>query len=277
MATQLEAPADDELLNGQDEGDEQDLNVNDDAVASEAGESDGEPTEQDTIGWGDEAVTGVDEPEAVRNLRESIKVHKREKAALEAENKRLRGEEAQEQAEPDPEDYWDNPEGFKTAMRAHVERERQRDEQQQAQQRQAERQQRRWEEQRGAMDRGYEALTFTGKDAARTTVEDAFPGEQYAYLVKAAGDRAAAFIYLLGNSKDRRDKLAAMAKDGDWAEFIATAARMATEVRVGKVTTRPETNHSASGRSGGGAEAERNKRDVEAARRTGDRTKLIFG
>lgn len=226
--------------------------------------------EVDVVEWGGGAVSAEPEPEGMRNLRNRLR-------EVERENRTLKGQPKVDDIgeEPDPEDYWDKPEQFKVDLRAYDERKRKAEEATRQQEDAQRRQQERWERQRSDYDRGFEDLRASGKDTARGVVEDAFPGEQLAYLIKAAGSNAAAFVYALGNNPDKRGELQELAKDGSWAEFIAAAAVMSKEVTLQrrKPSTQPEKQH-----RGGGAppssdtKLERLERE---ARQSGDRTELI--
>jgi hypothetical protein len=274
MATQtddlIDEPQDD-LDPAEQEGAEEQTTANDDDQPHEDGE------EVDVISWGDTAVAPEDETEGMRNLREALKREKQLRKDAEA---RVAPKADPVGDKPNMDDYWEKPEQFEVDLLAWNERKRQAGERETQAQAAARKQQERWEAQHRDLDAGYSELRAPGKDVARSTVEDQFPGEQFAYLVKAAGKNAPAFVLALGSASDKREELKSLAADGSWAEFIATAAVMAKEVNVQrrKPTTAPDQNHAARGASGLGSAGSAEKRlaALEAeADRTGDRSKVI--
>jgi len=277
MATQPEYLDDEAELEQDDAGEahEPDDEQQDDA---DAGEGEGEQSaeaidEADTIEWGEQAVAAEEESEGMRNLRNRLR-------ELDRENRELRGQPKADPVgeKPNIDDYWDKPEQFETDLLAWNERKRDAEARETQQQAAARKQQERWEAQHSDFTRGYGELRVVGKDAALATVEDAFPGEQKAYLIKAAGANAPAFLLALGNNPAKRAELKALADEGSYAEFIAAAAIMSKEIKVTRrPTTQPDTNHSARGTSGAGASAGSKTLDrlEREAAQTNDRSKVI--
>jgi len=272
MATQPDF-ADDDL----DEGG-QNLDLHDDTEGSpeneqDDGDGDGDQSDEevDEITFGGGAVAGEDEPEGMRNLRNRLR-------EVEKENRTLKGQPKVDEVGDKPayDDYFDRPEEYERDLAAYLECKRVADDRVTQQEAAARKQQERWEAQARDLDSGFADLRAPGKDTARAAVEEAFPGEQFAYLVKAAGKNAPGFIFALGNNADRRTELKALADEGSWAEFIAAAAVMAKEVNVNrrKPATQPEQVHT--GQSGGGAKGDQKLARLEAeAGKTGDYSKVV--
>jgi hypothetical protein len=260
----LDEGADDEPAN--DDGAEHDDDHDGDAP---------EADDLDEITFAGAAVTGADEPEGVRNLRSWGRTEKERADRAEAELARLKGGGDAVGEKPKLDDYWDRPDEYERDLTAWLERSREQDKRQQAKQEQRQRQAEAWQRQQSAFDTGYSGIRAPGKDAALALVDDSFPGEQRAYLIKAAGDKAPAFMYALGNAPEKRAQLKALAKEGAWAEFIAAAAIMATEVTMKR--QRPSTQPYEAPRGQGGAARgdQRLARLEREANASGDFSKVV--
>jgi hypothetical protein len=263
MATQPDDMLEDQI------GDDNSIEVaeDDDQEVVDDQQQDEQPPadeEQDEIGWGGSAVAGEDESEGMRNLRNRLR-------EIERENRALKGQPKQEEIgeRPSLEDFGYDEEAHAEAVVAWAQRKAAAEDREKQQRAVAERQAARWSDQQRELDAGYADLRVPGKDAARAAVEEQFGGEQFAYLVKAGGKNSAAFLYALGNSPEKRQELKALADEGSWAEFIATAAVMAKEVTVQrrKPTTQPEQQHKGtSGAGAGNSDAKLAKLEKEAER-----------
>jgi len=245
-----------------------------DGEAEPEGDGDDAPEEVDVVGWGDAEIEAADEPEGVRNLRAALK---REKERVKELEQRAAPKVDEVGPKPDYDDYFDKPEQFETDYAAWLERKRAVTEREEVQKVAARRQAEKWQSQSQALDDGYTELRAPAKDAARAIVEEQFAGEPFAFLVKAAGKNAPAFIYALGNSEERRAELNALKEEGSWAEFIAAAAVMAKEVNVQrrKPTTTPEKQHRGSTNGVGGKTDTVLARLEREADASGDRTALL--
>lgn len=229
--------------------------------------------EQDEIGWGGTTVAGEDEPEGVRNLRKRLREREEELKALKGGPK---VDDVGERPTLEACDFDDDR--FERELAEYIGRKRTAEERESQANAVRERQAARWNDQRRDLDDGFADLRVPGKDAARAAVEEAFTGEAFAYLVKAAGKKAAPYLYALGNSAEKRAELKALVDEGSWAEFIATAAIQSNEVTMQrrKPTTTPEQQHR--GTSGGGAhnsDAKLARLEAAAAKPGADRTELI--
>lgn len=249
---------------GQDQGTEDEGGSGDDADGAGDGDDD-----EDVITFGGEASAPEQDTRTIRELREAVKTYKRRAHDAEA---KLAPVEDDLGAEPDPDDYWDNPEGLRDAIRDYDRKKARRDERIAAQTEQAQRMQARWDEQSSAFESNWAGLKVASKDEARARVEDQFDAAQQAMLIKASRGNAG-FLVFLGNSPDRLAKLKELAHDP--ADFLVEAAVMAKEVGVSKrkPDTQPETRHRGSSGGGGGGDQKLARLEAEA-RKTGDRTAL---
>jgi hypothetical protein len=270
MATQPEEIIDDEPIEQPE--DEQPVEQDNEA-GDEPNSPPGTPEEEhDEIGWGGGKVEGAEEPEGIRNLRNRLR-------EVERENKALKGKPQQEELGPypEPEEFNYDDAAHQAAVVKWAERKVAIEARGKQQQAVAERQAARWSDQQRDLDNGFADLRVPGKDTARAMVEEEFAGEAFAYLVKAAGPKSAAYLYALGNSPEKRAELKALSDEGSWAEFIAKAALQSNEVTMQrrKPSTQPEQQHR--GTSGGGAgngEARLKALETEAEK-TGVYTKLF--
>ncbi len=269
FADDFDEDAPDLNLDDEDQDDQQD-----DAGDGDDQQHDGEPEEVDVVGWGEQPIAAEDEPEGLRNLRQAYRESEKRRKELEA---RLAPQQEEIGEKPQFDDYFDKPDEFEKDLLAWNDRQRAATERQTAQQQAAAKQQERWQAQYRDFEASYADLRVPGKDAALAMLEDEFPGEQKAFLIKAAGKNAPALVNALYGNEAKRKELKALADDGSYAEFIAAAAIMATEI---KVTRKPavgaETNHSAAGTSGGTGRGDQRRARLEAeAEKTGDYSALV--
>lgn len=282
MATQFEAEDDftedapdldldaDEQDQDQDQGqDDGDDTEGDDPAPQPSNDDD---AEEDVVTFGADDIRGEDEPEGIRNLREELKREKARRREIEA---RLGGGQVEEiGARPKLEDFDYDEDAHGEAVEAWVEKKRKGDERRTAQDEANRQAQEKFNTQQQAFEDGWTALRVTGKDAARSKVEDAFDPAQRAMLIKASRGNGAGLMLYLGTSSASLDKLKALTNDP--AEFIAEAAVMAKEIKVER--RRPATTplEPVRGGTGGAAKGDARRARLETAADTsGDYSALV--
>lgn len=272
MATQIEDITDDDHLEDNPEldldADDQDEGQDDDQ--SDEGEPDDQPAgdDEDVITFGDAGVSGEDEPEGMRNLRQRLR-------EVERENRTLKGQPRQEEVGPRPslEQFDYDEDAHAEAVVKWVQAKRDADDHAEQQEQIARKAQEKWERQSRDFEDRWSDLRIAGKDAARARVEEAFDATQQALLVKAARGNAAGLFAAIGFNADNLAKLKTLTDDP--AEFIAEAAVMAKEV---KVERKPKTTpiEPVRGGTGGVAKGDARRAAMEAqADKSGDYSALI--
>lgn len=231
--------------------------------------------EHDVIGWGEEEIDAEPEAESVgmRNLREELKRQRQRVKELEQRDTPKVDEVGEK---PNIDDYWDKPEQYDQDLEAWLERKREAKQREERQAEAAAKQQERWQRESAAVEAKFAEIRVPGKDEARSIVEEDFPGQLFAFLVKAAGDNAAALIVGLGKSPEKRAQLKQLADEGSLVEFIRDATLMGKEVRMGarKPATVPEKQHR--GSTGGAARTDAKRARLEReAEETGDYSALV--
>ena len=266
MATQL----DDQIGDVSDEAEDTEVDAEQAQADDQGGDDDTD--EHDVITFGDTGVAGEDEPEGVRNLRKRLR-------EVETENRALKGQPKVENVGPRPslEDFEYDEDKHAEAVVAWADRKRRVDEQGEQQEQlskavtqDVEAGQRAYQEQRAS-------LRLPGFEAADDKVVDALPELFVNAINLAAGDKAAALRFFLGNNPEQLAKLTALdpRKITDLIKAAAMAGAMAKEINVQrkKPMTQPETVHrGGTAPKGGDAKLERLEREAE---KTHDRTALI--
>lgn len=260
---------DDDESESRDDGDDDEP----DDAAPEKPPEDGD--EHDVVGWGEEEIAAEPEAESVglRSLRDALKREKQRVRDLEA---KVAPQVDDVGEKPNLDDFWDRPDEYDAAYEKWLERKRASEQRQTKEAEAATRQQQRWERESAAVEAKLAEIRVPGKDEARAIVEEDFPGQLFAFLVKAGGDNAAALIVGLGKSPEKRAQLKKLAAEGDLIEFVRDATLMGKEVRMGprKPVTSPERTHG--GMSGGAARGDAKRARLERdAEKSGDFSALV--
>lgn len=252
-------------LPGDDQGGDDGANDNGDDTGEE---------EADVISFGDTSVAGEDEPEGVRNLRTRLR-------EMEKENKALKAGKAPEAEdigpEPNMDDFWDDPEGFKKAVREYDAKVAKRDEAVAKQRETTEAVEREISEAVTSYETQRASLKVPNFDGAHERVVEKL-GESGANILRiVAGGKSAALTYALGNSPEWLETLSKfnLGKLTDVVKLAAEIGALAKETKVErrKPATQPESVHRG-GSAGTGRDSTLERLEAEA-RRTGIRTALI--